>query len=59
MKEVKVGLLGMGTVGTGVARLIHSYVDDLKNKTGVTVKLAGIFVKDLHKERAFAVPGNY
>lgn len=56
MKEVKVGLLGMGTVGTGVARLIHSYVDDLKNKTGVTVKLAGILVKDLHKERAFAVP---
>ena len=55
MRDVQVGLMGLGTVGTGVARLIYSYGEDLQNKTGVTVKLAGILVKDVHKERSLAV----
>ena len=52
MKEtVKVGLMGFGTVGTGVVRLVNSYQEDLMNQTGVTIEISKILVKDVEKKR--------
>ena len=33
-KEIKVGLLGFGTVGTGVVRMIQEHQEDLFHQTG-------------------------
>ena len=34
MKPIKVGLLGLGTVGTGVVRIVEGHQEDLSNQVG-------------------------
>ncbi|MPY84166.1 MAG: homoserine dehydrogenase [Actinophytocola sp.] len=50
--SVKVALLGCGTVGGEVARLLHEQADELAARAGAPVELAGIAVRrpDKHPE---------
>jgi homoserine dehydrogenase len=48
---VRVGMLGCGTVGAGVARMLHDHRDDIEARTGVTVELAKVAVRDLERQR--------
>ncbi|MBP2323169.1 homoserine dehydrogenase [Kibdelosporangium banguiense] len=52
MKPIRVALLGCGTVGTQVVRLLHEQADDLAARVGAPVELAGIAVRrpDRHRE---------
>ncbi|RLQ94046.1 homoserine dehydrogenase [Falsibacillus albus] len=54
-KKVKVGLMGMGTVGTGVIRLVNGHKEDLHNQTGMEMDIARILVQNPSKERALSV----
>ncbi|WP_191247701.1 homoserine dehydrogenase [Amycolatopsis deserti] len=51
-KTVRVALLGCGTVGTEVARLLTEHADELAARAGAPVELAGIAVRrpDKHPE---------
>lgn len=51
MKTVKIGLLGLGTVGGGVYKLIRRQKDEMASKTGANVEIAGILVHSLNKKR--------
>ncbi|HZG13566.1 MAG TPA: homoserine dehydrogenase [Candidatus Bathyarchaeia archaeon] len=51
-KLVKVGLMGFGTVGTGVIRLIQGHQEDLSKQTGVGIEVAKILVRDKEKPRS-------
>ena len=51
MDCVKIGLLGLGTVGTGVYRLVERQAEDIKHKTGREVKIEKILVKNASKPR--------
>lgn len=54
MKEqntIKIGLLGLGTVGSGVIKIIEGHRQDLFQKTGVNIKVEKILVQDIDKER--------
>lgn len=51
MKTVKVGLLGLGTVGGGVYKLIERRREEMVNKTGADVEIAGVLVHNLSKKR--------
>ena len=42
MKEIKVGLIGFGTVGKGLAEVLHSQQKRLEKRTGMLIRLAGI-----------------
>lgn len=42
MKKVKVGLIGLGTIGMGVYKLLGQNAGTLTNKTGVSVELATV-----------------
>ncbi|MGD9950824.1 MAG: homoserine dehydrogenase [Desulfobulbus sp.] len=42
MKEIKVGLIGFGTVGKGLAEVLYSQQQRLVKRTGMTIRLAGI-----------------
>lgn len=53
---VKVGLMGLGTVGTGVVRLIQDHQEDLYHQTGANIEISRILVRDLHKPRNIEVP---
>lgn len=51
MKEIKVGLLGLGTVGSGVVKIIEDHQDRLRHQLGCPVSIAKILVQNINKER--------
>jgi homoserine dehydrogenase len=54
-EPLKVALLGCGTVGAEVVRLLHSSADDLTARIGAPLELAGIAVRRLQKQRDLPV----
>ncbi|MFN2536987.1 MAG: homoserine dehydrogenase, partial [Mycobacteriales bacterium] len=48
---LKVALLGCGTVGTEVVRMLQANADDLEARVGAPLELAGIAVRRLQKRR--------
>lgn len=51
MRTVKIGLLGLGTVGGGVYKLIERQKSEMASKTGAHVEIAAILVHNLAKKR--------
>jgi homoserine dehydrogenase len=54
-EPVRVGMLGCGVVGTGVARLLIEHVEAIRDRAGVPVQLQRIAVRNLSKKRDPAV----
>jgi homoserine dehydrogenase len=50
-RMISVGLLGMGTVGRGVYRILNENKADIGQKVGVPIKIKKILVRDLSKDR--------
>lgn len=50
-KTVKVGLLGLGTVGGGVYKLLRRQKDEMMSKTGANIEVAKILVHNMDKPR--------
>ncbi len=42
MKDIKVGLIGFGTVGQGLAEVLHTQQERLPKRTGMNIRLAAI-----------------
>ncbi len=55
VKPVKVGLLGLGTVGTGVVRIVEGNQEDLSSQVGSPIVIEKIAVKNTEKDRVIAV----
>jgi homoserine dehydrogenase len=55
MEAISIGMLGLGTVGSGVVTIIENHQDKLMHQVGCPVKLKKILVKDLDKPRAVEV----
>ncbi|HUT33407.1 MAG TPA: homoserine dehydrogenase [Planctomycetota bacterium] len=55
-KTCCVGLVGFGTVGSGVAKILLNSADQLRAKTGINVVLKRICDIDLTTDRGVAVP---
>lgn len=51
MKPIKVGLLGLGTVGTGVVRIVEGHQHDLQSQSGSPIEIAKILVQNKNKAR--------
>lgn len=56
MRTIKLAVIGMGTVGTGVARLLTESRQLLRDRTGVDFQIKWIVVRDPSKPRAVALP---
>lgn len=54
-KTMNIGLLGFGTVGTGVLQIIQDHQDKLKHQLGCAVNIRKILVNSLNKERSVNV----
>ncbi|MBI0577410.1 homoserine dehydrogenase [Neobacillus cucumis] len=52
MKAISIGLLGLGTVGSGVVQIIKNHQDKLMHQVGCPVEIKKILVNDLHKTRS-------
>jgi homoserine dehydrogenase len=55
MKAISIGLLGLGTVGSGVVNIIENHQDKLMHQVGCPVKIGKILVQDLNKTRGISV----
>jgi homoserine dehydrogenase len=52
MERVSVGLLGLGTVGSGVARLLEEHRDRIAHRSGRRVDVKWAVVRDLDRPRS-------
>lgn len=51
MKSVKIGLLGLGTVGSGVFKVIERNLDEITRRAGCKLEITQAAVKDMSKPR--------
>ncbi|MGZ4400563.1 MAG: homoserine dehydrogenase [Gaiellaceae bacterium] len=51
--DVPVALLGYGTVGSAVNRLLHENAEDIERATGHRLRVVRALVRDIEKERPF------
>jgi len=56
MSKIRIGLLGCGTVGTGVWKVLSDGREQIREKTGHTVEVARIVVRSLEKARPKEIP---
>lgn len=54
-KEIRIGLLGLGTVGAGVVRIILNHQEELYKQTGLHIQIHKILVRDKNKKREVPV----
>ena len=55
MRNINVGIIGLGTVGSGVVEALTRKRRHLKRRLGATINIAKICEKDLRKKRFFKV----
>ena len=56
MKKTKVALVGMGTVGTGVVRLLYDQGDRTARHAGCALWIESVVVNDAEKPRGVDLP---
>ena len=56
MQVTKVGIVGLGTVGTGVARLLLEHTDRIARHSGRSIQLAQVVTRNVDKRRDIELP---
>ncbi|WP_353683327.1 homoserine dehydrogenase [Thermodesulfovibrio sp. 3907-1M] len=56
MKQVKVGIIGFGTVGTGTVKILLNKRDLIKKRTGIDLVLKKVADKNIEKPREISLP---
>ena len=51
MKEIKLGLIGCGTVGTGVVKILDGHRREIQARLGVPLAVKRIAVKQIDRDR--------
>lgn len=51
MQSIKVGILGLGTVGGGTAKVLQRNADEILRRTGRPIEVTMASVRDLNRER--------
>jgi homoserine dehydrogenase len=54
--KIKVGLLGLGTVGSGVYQIIQNHQAQLQQQLGCAVEVSKVLVRDVTKKRQIEIP---
>lgn len=57
-KELTIGLMGLGTVGSGVVEILDRDAEELYQKHGLKVNIKRILVKNKNKKRNISVAAN-
>ena len=56
MDAVKIGLLGLGNVGSGVWKILNDNAGEIAQKVGARLEIARVLVHDPDKGRKVSVP---
>ncbi len=51
MKEIKIGIVGLGSVGQGVLQILEKNLDSIESKINTKIKITGITAKNKNKKR--------
>lgn len=54
-KEITVGLLGLGVVGSGVIKIIEENQEQLEHQLGIPVKVGKVLIRNLEKAREIEI----
>jgi homoserine dehydrogenase len=55
-QKINVGMIGLGTVGTGALRILHTNAELIRKRVGVPIEVSKIAVRDLHRDRGLKIP---
>ena len=55
LKEIKIGLLGLGNIGTGTYKVLEMNRDQIEGSVGAPVRITKILEKDIDRERDITV----
>ena len=55
MREIKVGILGLGVVGSGTVRILQENAEEISRRAGARLTIKKIAVRELNKPRAVSV----
>ncbi|MEB1809016.1 MAG: homoserine dehydrogenase [Bacillaceae bacterium] len=58
MNGISIGLLGLGTVGTGVIRIVEGHQEELMHQVGCPVTVGKVLVRSLDKKRDVEIDEN-
>ncbi len=56
MKTVKIGLLGLGNIGTGTYKTLEMNRDEIESSLGVKLEIVKILERDTERDRGITVP---
>jgi len=56
MKKIKIAILGLGNVGSGVWNILHTNRNEIIKRSGYEIEIAKILVRDLNKDRGVEIP---
>ncbi len=56
MPPLKIAIIGLGTVGTGVARILTEHPERVSRRAGRPIEIRRIVVRDLNKQRGIDLP---
>jgi homoserine dehydrogenase len=57
-QQIKVGIIGLGTVGTGTLRILRENAGLIRQRVGIPVDVVKIAVRDLNRDRGVSVPAS-
>ena len=57
MEQVSVGLIGLGTVGTGVARILTEHAERIARRTGKRIHWKWVVIRDPSRSREVSLEG--
>lgn len=55
MREIKIGVLGLGVVGSGTVRILQENAEEIAQRAGARLTIKKIAVRDVNKQRAVSV----
>lgn len=58
MDTVNIGLIGLGTIGQGVYKIIQEHQKELVHQTGFEINIKQILVRHVEKKRSIDIPVN-
>jgi len=56
MEKIRVGILGLGTVGCGTVKILQDNAGLLSDRIGASLEIVGVAVRDLSRRRPVALP---
>ena len=56
MEKIKIGLLGCGTVGSGVVKILNTNGENIKMRSGAEIAIEKILVRNVAKAESLNIP---